>query len=109
MSESSQVKVKGFGFEGIVAALRPAFEKQNELVPEPLRHWLREPIESEAWYPLDDYLVLMRALASTIDPAKAKGDVYRAFGSCERQRAMISANPGWMLGTTSVTSGASRC
>jgi hypothetical protein len=93
LSESSQVKVKGFGFEGIVAALRPAFEKRNELVPEPLRHWLREPIVGDGWYPLDDYLVLMRALAGTIDPAKAKGDVYRAFGVIAAQRDVYGEQP----------------
>lgn len=91
--DSSQVKVKGIGFEGVVAALRPSFENSPELVAEPLRHHLTEAIVVDAWYPLDDYLVLMKALASTIDPAKAKGDVYRAFGVIAAQRDVFGVQP----------------
>jgi hypothetical protein len=88
-----QVKTKGMGFEGIVAALRPAYEKSNELVPQPLRHYLHEKIDHAAWYSLPDYLALMRILASTIDPAKAKGDVYRAFGVIAAQRDVFGVMP----------------
>jgi hypothetical protein len=88
-----QVKVKGIGFEGVVAALRPSFEKSNELVPEPLRHYLHETIDPGGWYALPDYFALMKILASTIDPAKAKGDVYRAFGVIAAQRDVFGVQP----------------
>jgi hypothetical protein len=81
-----QVKVRGVAFDGIVAALRPHFAHDADVVPEPLQHHLQNLIEPDAWYPFDDYLKLMRVLASTIDPAKAKGDVYRAFGVIAARR-----------------------
>ena len=80
MLSLDQVKVKGVGFDGIVSALRPSFEKSNALVPAPLQHYFGEKISPEGWYSLSDYLALMKILASQIDPKKAKGDVYRAFG-----------------------------
>jgi hypothetical protein len=93
LANADQVKVKGLGFEGVVAALKPSFEKSSELVPEPLRHYMAEPVDATGWYPLPDYLALMKILASTIDPAKAKGDVYRAFGVIAAQRDVFGVQP----------------
>jgi hypothetical protein len=93
LANADQVKVKGLGFEGVVAALKPNFEKSSELVPEPLRHYMAEPVDTTGWYPLPDYLALMKILASTIDPAKAKGDVYRAFGVIAAQRDVFGVQP----------------
>ncbi len=93
MSAAGQVKVKGIALEGALAALRPSFAKSNSLVPEPLRHYLRVAIDLEAWYPFEDYLALLKVLASTIDPAKAKGDVYRAFGVIAAQRDVFGELP----------------
>ena len=73
-------QVKGTALIGVVAALRPAAERAPELVPEPLRHYLHDDLVDPDWYSFDDYLALMKILASTIDPAKVKGDVFRAFG-----------------------------
>jgi hypothetical protein len=83
---SDQIKVRGVAFDGIVAALRPHYTRNNALVPQALHHHLQDLIEPEGWYPFDDYLMLMRVLASTIDPAKAKGDAYRAFGVIAARR-----------------------
>lgn len=93
MASADQVKVKGVGFEGVVAALKPSFEKSSELVPETLRHYMAATIDAAGWYPLPDYLALMKILASTIDPAKAKGDVYRAFGVIAAQRDVFGVQP----------------
>jgi len=93
LANADQVKVKGVGFEGVVAALKPMFEKSSELVPEPLRHYMAEAVDAAGWYPLPDYLALMKILASTIDPAKAKGDVYRAFGVIAAQRDVFGVQP----------------
>jgi hypothetical protein len=79
-------RVKGTALIGVVAALRPAAQRTPELVAEPLRHYLHDELLDANWYSFDDYLALMRILASTIDPAKAKGDVYRAFGVIAAQR-----------------------
>ncbi len=87
------VKVKGVGFDGIVSALRPIYEKSNQLVPEPLRHYMAEKIGPETWYSLSDYVALMKILAGTIDPKKAKGDVYRAFGVIAAQRDVFGVMP----------------
>jgi hypothetical protein len=93
LASADYVKVKGLGFEGVVAALKPSFEKQSELVPEALQHYMVEPIDAAGWYPLPHYLALMRVLASTIDPVKAKGDVYRAFGVIAAQRDVFGVQP----------------
>ena len=93
MLSLDQVKVKGVGFDGIVSALRPSFEKSNALVPAPLQHYFGEKISPEGWYSLSDYLALMRILASQIDPKKAKGDVYRAFGVIAAQRDVFGVMP----------------
>jgi hypothetical protein len=81
-----QVKVRGVAFDGIVAALRPHYARNHDLVPESLQHHLQNLIEPDGWYPFSDYVTLMRVLATTIDPVKAKGDAYRAFGVIAARR-----------------------
>jgi hypothetical protein len=88
-----QVKTKGVALDGIVSALRPSYQKSNDLVPEPLRHYMHDKLEPEGWYSLVDYMALMRILATTIDPAKAKGDVYRAFGVIAARRDVFDEMP----------------
>jgi hypothetical protein len=93
LSAENDVKVRGIALEGVVAALRPVFDKKAELLPAPLHHYMTETIAPDGWYPLPDYRALMKALASTIDPAKAKGDVYRAFGVIAAQRDVFGVQP----------------
>jgi len=93
LTDIADVKVKGMGFAGIVSALRPAYAASHHLVPEALRGRMAAEPDPEAWYPLDEYLALMKILASTIDPAKAKGDVYRAFGVIAAQRDVFGVAP----------------
>lgn len=93
MIEISDVKAKGLGLAGLVSALRPAAAASSDLVPPELRHYLAADPDPDAWYSLEDYLALMRILASTIDPAKAKGDVYRAFGVIAAQRDVFGVAP----------------
>ena len=83
---NGHVHVKGTALAGVVSALKPAAASKPELVPEPLKHYLQDEVTAGGWYPFDDYVSLMRILASTIDPAKAKGDVWRAFGIIAAQR-----------------------
>ena len=93
MTDIADVKAKGMGFAGIVSALRPAYKAKPELVPPELRHYMSSEPEPNAWYSLADYMALMKILASTIDPAKAKGDVYRAFGVIAAQRDVYGVAP----------------
>ncbi len=93
MTDISDVNAKGMGLAGIVSALRPAFAVNGKLVPPALRHYLDADPDPDRWYPLVDYLALMRILASTIDPAQAKGDVYRAFGVIAAQRDVFGVAP----------------
>jgi hypothetical protein len=83
---NGHVHVKGTALVGSVAALKPQFERNPGLIPEPLRHYMSEEVNTTGWYPFDDYLALQKILASTMDPAKAKGDVWRAFGIIAAQR-----------------------
>ena len=93
MTEISDVRAKGLGLAGVVSALRPAAAASKDLVPPELRHYLSGDPDPDAWYSLSDYLALMRILATTIDPAKAKGDVYRAFGVIAAQRDVFGVAP----------------
>ena len=93
MPRIEEVKVRGIGLAGVTAALRPVLEKNPQVVPQALRHYLSDPIASDGWYPLADYRELMKVLASTVDPAKAKGDVYRAFGVIAAQRDVFGVQP----------------
>ena len=86
-------QVKGTALIGALAALRPTAAKQPELVPAPLRHYLDDEILDDGWYSFEEYLALLKILASTIDPAKAKGDVFRAFGVIAAQRDLRGAQP----------------
>lgn len=93
MTDIADVKAKGMGFAGIVSALQPAYKAKPELIPPELRKYMNGEPDPNAWYSLADYLALMRILASTIDPAKAKGDVYRAFGVIAAQRDVYGVAP----------------
>jgi hypothetical protein len=93
LASVDDVKVRGIALEGVLAALRPVHDKNAGLVPPPLQHYLTERIGSDDWYPLADYRALMKVLASTLDPAKAKGDVYRAFGVIAAQRDVFGVQP----------------
>jgi len=93
LPEIQDVKARGMGLAGIVSALGPAYRENPQLVPEALRRYMSTDVEPDQWYPLTDYVALMRILASTIDPAKAKGDVYRAFGVIAAQRDVFGVAP----------------
>lgn len=93
MTDIADVKAKGMGFAGLVSALTPAYKAKPDLVPPELRHYMSAEPDPNRWYSLDDYIVLMKILASTIDPAKAKGDVYRAFGVIAAQRDVFGVAP----------------
>jgi hypothetical protein len=112
VASAEQVKVNGIGFEGVVAALRPSFGKTPELIPAPLVHYMSVKIDAAAWYPLPDYIALMKILASTLDPAQAKGDVWRAFGVIAAKRDVFGVQPNvpreQQLATTGSFQGALR-
>jgi hypothetical protein len=74
------MQAKGIAVVGTVAAMKANEELfRRRLRPELLRY-LDEPIHLSGWYPMEEYLELMRALAITLDPKSMGGDVYRALG-----------------------------
>jgi hypothetical protein len=93
VTDIADVKAKGMGFAGIISALQPAYKAKPDLVPPELRRYMASEPEPNGWYSLADYIALMKILASTIDPAKAKGDVYRAFGVIAAQRDVYGVAP----------------
>ncbi|MDD9967781.1 MAG: hypothetical protein OXR73_16215 [Myxococcales bacterium] len=86
MPSVEQVQARGLGLLGLVSAIRPAFEDNQEVLPEPLWHYLSDDIDQEGWYPLEEYIEFVRALAGTMDKDKAKGDIYRALGVIAARR-----------------------
>lgn len=90
MVELSQVNARGASLIGVVSALRPTYERDKHALPPELWRYFEEPLELDAWYSLEHYLALMHILAGTMDPNKAKGDVWRAFGVIGAQRDLRS-------------------
>lgn len=81
------------GLAGLISALKPAAAANPKLVPRELQHYLKGEPDPNGWYSLADYIALMKILATTIDVAKAKGDVYRAFGVIAAQRDVFDSAP----------------
>ena len=61
-------KAKGTVVVEVVKSLRRNRERALELIPEKLHHYLQERIVVASWYPLDDYLVLLRAVGKIMSP-----------------------------------------
>ena len=80
------VNARGTALSGIVSALTPTYQKAPDKLPRALWRYFQDPIAPDRWYSLAAYVSLMKILAAGIDPAKAKGDVYRAFGVIGAQR-----------------------
>jgi predicted hydrocarbon binding protein len=62
----------------VVKALRANRERAAALLPPKLAHYLEERIVVASWYPLDDYLVLLRAAGKVIKNGGA--NVYEKMG-----------------------------
>jgi hypothetical protein len=76
---------KGTAVLPVVAALK-AHPDRTRLVPERLWKYFDEHIVVSGWYPERDYFVLIEALAKTVDPKTAGGDVWRYFARFSVQR-----------------------
>ena len=88
----SDIKVRGTAVVGIGAALKPAVQGNPALLPESLHAYVAHDIDLERWYPFDDYVALVRALAGTMSPDTAKGDVYRAIGIIGARRDLLGVH-----------------
>lgn len=71
-------RAKGTVIVGLVKALRTHKERSREVLPEKLLHYLDERIVVASWYPLEDYVTLLRAVGKVI--GNANGDVYLEMG-----------------------------
>jgi hypothetical protein len=71
-------KAKGASLLGAVKWLRHAREAAQRALPAHLQHYLDERVQIASWYPEEDLLGLIRALARVL-PA-GPGDVYELMG-----------------------------
>ena len=71
-------KAKGTVIIGLVKALRRNKEKAREILPAKLLHYLDERIVVASWYPVEDYVVLLRAVGK-IAPSP-NGDTFIEMG-----------------------------
>ena len=71
-------KAKGTVVVDIVKALRKNKEKAHALLPARLHHYLEERIVIASWYPLEDYIALLRAAGRVLDQGGA--NVYQSMG-----------------------------
>ena len=71
-------KAKGTVVIGLVKALRKNKEKARQALPQNLVHYLEERIVVASWYPLEDYVALLRAVGKVLpDP---NGNTYLEMG-----------------------------
>jgi hypothetical protein len=83
---STSMQAKGIALLGAVAAMKADEELYRSRLRPHLRHYLDEPVHIAGWYPMGDYLELLRTLATTVDPKIMGGDPYRAFGIIAARR-----------------------
>jgi hypothetical protein len=72
-------KAKGTVVVDLVKALRKNKAKALKLLPAPLHRYLEERIVIASWYPLEDYVALLRA-AGQVLPHDTGGNVYHTMG-----------------------------
>ena len=75
-------KAKGTVMVGLVKALRRNKEKAREILPAKLFHYLDERIVVASWYPVEDYVVLLRAVGK-ISPSP-DGNTFIEMGRISR-------------------------
>ena len=71
-------KAKGTVVIDLVKALRKSKQKALTLLPAALHHYLEERIVIASWYPLEDYIALLRAAGQIL--SRGDGNVYHAMG-----------------------------
>ena len=71
-------KAKGTVVIGLVKALRKNKEKAREVLPANLIRYLDERIVVASWYPLDDYIGLVRAVGKVL--GNQSGETYVEMG-----------------------------
>jgi hypothetical protein len=71
-------KAKGTVVIDLVKALRRSKPKALTLLPAKLHHYLEERIVIASWYPLEDYIALLRAAGQVL--SHDGGNVFQAMG-----------------------------
>jgi len=69
---------KGTVVIGLVKALRRNKEKARQALPQNLLHYLEERIVVASWYPLEDYVALLRAVGKVLH--NPNGNTYLEMG-----------------------------
>jgi hypothetical protein len=64
---------KGTVMVGLVKALRREKARARELIPPELAHYLDERIVLAGWYPLEDFIALLRTCEKVSPSARARG------------------------------------
>jgi hypothetical protein len=83
---------KGTVMVGLVKALRRNKERSRTLLPPKLTHYLEERIAIASWYPLDDFLALLR-VSGQLEPAAGK-KVFEQQGRLAAREHMAGAYSG---------------
>jgi hypothetical protein len=71
-------KAKGTVVVGLVRALRKNKDRARQILPPNLQHYLEERIVVASWYPLEDYIALLRAVGKAT--GKATSEAYIEMG-----------------------------
>ena len=79
-------RAKGTVMLGLVKTLRAGSERSRQLLPPNLQHYLEERIVMAAWYPLEDYVALLRVLPKLFPDSPA--DFYVQVGRSSAKEQM---------------------
>jgi hypothetical protein len=79
-------RAKGTVLVGLVKGLRRQAERARQVLPPHLLHYLEERIVLAAWYPLEDYLAMLRLLTKVLPDAPA--DFYVQIGRSSAKEQM---------------------
>ena len=88
-----QPSQKGTSFLPVVGSLKSHPDRER-LVPQNLWKYFDDHLLVSAWYPEEDYFILLQALVKTIDPRTVGGDVWRFFAKFSVQRDLVGGDPG---------------
>lgn len=96
-------RIKGVAMLNCLKALRARKEEARTLLPAPLRWYLDERIMVSGWYPEEDQLELIRALAGLLPETRI--DVYEFMGRFTAERDLAGlyghmvkqGDPQWTL------------
>lgn len=85
------VSIKGTGFLPAVVALKAEREKLEPLLPERLKHYVDLTVDLTDWYPVSDFVELIRIIARGLMPDVPAQRAIEYFGQAAAERDLLGS------------------